>query len=76
MRDVHLGEVANTSDLNIFRSLDEVSTLDGPLGNGAGTTAILCAPSDGVTLPLTDGTRSSGRVEAEIGEGATERSII
>jgi len=65
--DVQLGEIANTSDLNVARSLDEVNTLECAVGDGTSTTAGLGAPSDSLVLRVADGAVGVRRCpEAEV----------
>jgi len=56
-RDIDLGKVADTSDLDIIRCLDKVNTLQGSVGNSASSTARLGAPRDFDTLGVTNSTR-------------------
>ena len=55
--DIDLGEIADTGDLDVFRGLDEMHTLEGAVGDGAGATAGLCAVSNVDTFGITDGTK-------------------
>ena len=54
--DVDFGEIADTGDLDVFRGLDEMDTLEGSVGDGAGATAGLGTVGDGNALGVTNGT--------------------
>jgi hypothetical protein len=64
--DVELGEVANTSDLNVVGSLDEMDALEGAVGDGPGATATLCAPSDTNALSVANVTDVRRSPETEV----------
>jgi hypothetical protein len=64
--NVHLSEVANTSDLDIFSGLDEVDTLEGSVRDGAGSTAGLGAVRNGDALHVANGARGRRCEEAEV----------
>ena len=66
--DVDLGQVTGTSDLKVRRSLEEVGTLDGTVGDEPGTVAALQAPRDDSLLLVTNRARASlaGAVQAEV----------
>ena len=66
LRDVHLGEVADTSDLDVGRGLGEVDTLQRAVGDEASTTARLEAPRDDLGLHVAHLTDRRRRVEAEV----------
>ena len=53
--EVDLGLVNETNDLEVAGGLHELNTGDGASGNDAGTAALLGAPSDFLTLGVTDG---------------------
>ncbi len=52
--NVELGQVTDTSDLDVIRSLYEVRALDGSIRNEAGAIAALETPRDFDSLRLTD----------------------
>lgn len=68
--DVDLGEVADTSDLDVFRSLDEVNALEGAIGHGASTTARLGAVGDGDAFHISNRAESGRSEQTEVGGGA------
>jgi len=55
--DVDFGEIADTGNLDIFRGLDEVDTLEGAVGDGAGATAGFGTVGDVNALGVTNGTK-------------------
>ena len=68
--NVHLGEVTNTSDLDVFRGLDEVNTLESAFRDNASAAAGLGAPGDSDALSATNSTGVRGTPEAEVGQRA------
>jgi len=65
--DVHLGKIANAGNLYVVWRLDEMNTLERSVGHSPGATTRFCAPSDFVTLGITDGLgRFGGRPQAEV----------
>ena len=55
--DVDFGKIADTGNLDVFRGLDKVDTLEGAVGNGAGATAGLGTVGDVNALGVTNGTK-------------------
>ena len=53
--DVHLGEVADASDLDIVRSLDKMNAFQGAVGDGTRATTRLGTPGDLDALSIADG---------------------
>jgi hypothetical protein len=55
--DVDFGEIADTGNLDVFRGLDKMDTLEGAVGDGAGATAGLGTVGDVNALGITNGTK-------------------
>jgi len=64
--DVDLGEIANTGDLDVFRGLDEVDTLESAIWDGARAAARLGAVGDSQSLGVTDRSRVWRCPETEV----------
>jgi hypothetical protein len=64
-RDVHLGEITDAGNLNIFRGLDKVNAFQGAVGNGSRAATRLGAPSNLNALSVTNasGVRWSPQTE-------------
>jgi len=63
-------------DLDVVGSLHELETSDGTLGDDTGTIARLCAPSDTLTLDVTDeGVWFRGTPEAEVINAVDDGSL-
>lgn len=66
LTDIHLCEIANTSDLNIIGCLDKMNAFEGAVGDDASSTAGFSAPGDLFTFGVADVAVSIGRSETEI----------
>lgn len=66
LRDVDLGEVTDTSNLDVVLGLDKVHTLERSVGDHTSSTTRLCAPSNLLTLSITDRARAGRSPEAEV----------
>ena len=66
LRNVHLGEIADTGDLDVGWGLGEVNTLERAVGDEASATARLEAPRDNLGLHLTHGANGRRCPQAEV----------
>jgi hypothetical protein len=74
--DVQLGEVTDTSNLNVVRSLDEVNTLEGSVGDSTSTAARLGAPCNSLMLSIADSAVGVRRCpETEVLSGVDPSSL-
>lgn len=68
-RNVHAGEVTDTSNLNIMGSLDKVDTFQRPIWNKTSSTARFGAIRDFDAFGITNGTRGWRRPDAKVFSG-------
>jgi hypothetical protein len=64
--DIDFGEITNTSNLHIIRSLDKMDTLECVIRNRSAAASRLCAPRYFNALRIADCTLIRRRPEAEV----------
>jgi len=75
-RNVDLGKVTLTSNLDVVGGLDKVNTAESSLGHDASTVAFLGTVSDDMSFDFTDGSRLRGGPQAEIIRRANRKMSI